>query len=142
MIVFLSGMVTGDSNYKHKFDTAERVLLDEGHIVINPTALNKDLPYETLMSICFSMIDISDAVVQLPDWKKSDGATREHEYVQAKNATGSDIALIDYMDIIGDRHKVAIARHVADLRGGIEKGYANDNDKQVFYALKWILEVL
>ena len=84
-IIFLSGAISTDENYRQKFAEAERKLTEQGYIVINPTCLNPNLPYEVLMQICFAMIDASDEFYMIgDDWKHSRGAWREWMYAHSK----------------------------------------------------------
>ena len=83
-IVFISGQISGDPDYKAKFDKAEMELTEQGYIVLNPTVLPETMPYEKLMEICFSMIDAADMVSFLDGWLYSAGAFREWNYARAK----------------------------------------------------------
>lgn len=79
MIVYIAGKITGESNYKARFDAAERVLKEKGHIVLNPTSLPVDMDYEDHMKIDLVMVEIADAVYFLKNWKDIPGAQAEHE---------------------------------------------------------------
>ena len=78
MKVYIAGKITGDPNYKQKFDEAEKKLRKEGHVVITPAALPGGMSPEDYMRICIPMIDSADAVAFLPDWKDSKGARIEN----------------------------------------------------------------
>jgi hypothetical protein len=39
----------------------------------------KDIPYEFWMEVCLTFVRKSDAILMLPDWQSSPGATKEHE---------------------------------------------------------------
>lgn len=80
MIAYISGRITGDSQYKKKFANAETVLMNIGYTVFNPARLPEGLEYEQYMFLDFAMIDVSDLVVMLPDWRRSKGAMRERQY--------------------------------------------------------------
>ena len=78
MILYLSGRITSDPDYKRKFDAAETRLKDEGHIVLNPAVLPKGLKlYANYMQIGYSMLLAADGIVMLPGWKWSRGARLE-----------------------------------------------------------------
>ena len=84
MIVYISGAITNDPNYKDKFAKAEKRLTDKGHKVINPAKVAESLPelkHEQYLLIDKAMIDICDAVYFLKDWKESDGAQMEYAYI-------------------------------------------------------------
>lgn len=80
MIAYISGRIAGDSQYKKKFANAETVLMNIGYTVFNPARLPEGLEYEQYMFLDFAMIDVSDLVVMLPDWRRSKGAMRERQY--------------------------------------------------------------
>lgn len=56
----------------------------DGHVVLNPATLPKGLEYEQYMSICFAMIDESDAIYLLDNYEDSPGALRELERAKGK----------------------------------------------------------
>lgn len=89
MKIYIAGKITGIPMYEagHKFGYASAKLKHEGHDVISPlqlcaTLIGQNFDYEDYMRICFSAIDVCEAVYMLPDWKESPGATREHEYAK------------------------------------------------------------
>jgi hypothetical protein len=84
MLIYISGAITNDPNYKDKFAKAEKRLTDKGHKVINPAKVAESLPelkHEQYLHIDESLIDICDAAYFLKDWKESDGAQMEHTYI-------------------------------------------------------------
>ena len=78
--IFISGKITGDRNYKEKFDNAKRALQGDGYIVLSPADLPLGMSREDYTRICFAMIDVCDQVIFLPDWKDSEGAMLEYNY--------------------------------------------------------------
>ena len=83
MIVYISGKITGDTNYLKKFADAELALRSKGYDVINPCDLcYQFLSYEQFMHVDFALIDVSDAIYLLNDWTGSSGARREKEYAE------------------------------------------------------------
>jgi nucleoside 2-deoxyribosyltransferase len=82
--VYLFGAITGDPEYRLKFEKAEKTLKEAGYIVLNPTVLPEGLPYEKCMEICFTMIDACDVMYGLDGWEASPGALREYFYGHAK----------------------------------------------------------
>ena len=80
MIIYIAGKITGDPNYKAKFDKAAKRLSAKGHVVLTPTVLPLGLDYNDYMHIDFAMIDVADAVYFLKDYKSSNGATKERYY--------------------------------------------------------------
>ena len=78
MIIYIAGKITGDPNYKAKFDKAAKRL--KGHVVLTPSVLPLGLDYDDYMHIDFAMIDVADAVYFLKDYKSSNGAMKERYY--------------------------------------------------------------
>lgn len=75
--VFLSGRITGDRNYREKFNKVAAELTEKGHIVLNPATLPKGLEYADYARICNAMIEACETVVLLPDYHQSPGALLE-----------------------------------------------------------------
>lgn len=78
MIGYLSGPITGNSNYEQQFSQAAEALARGGRDVINPTALDwaiplEELSYEKIMEIDLKLLSMADYLVQLPGWKDSRG---------------------------------------------------------------------
>ena len=83
--IYIAGKITGLTDYKKKFDEMEKQLNEHGfRKILKPTCLPGNLEYEQYMTICFSMIDASDAVCFLDDWKDSPGARLELHYARSK----------------------------------------------------------
>ena len=56
--------------------------------------------YEEYMTICLHLLDMAEALVQLPGWEKSLGANRELGYSLAR-----DLIVVRYEDMKGgERH--------------------------------------
>lgn len=79
--IYIAGKITGLYNYKEVFQRAEQRLKNAGYSVMNPAILPEGFDYEDYMKVCFSMIDVCDAVYLLRNWQDSNGAKREYEYV-------------------------------------------------------------
>ena len=82
MKVYIAGPITGDPNYKAKFQLAQRALELEGKTVISPAVLPEGMTPADYMRICFAMIDSADVVAFLPGWNQSKGASLEHAWCQ------------------------------------------------------------
>lgn len=79
-MTYISGKITGDSNYKAKFAAAEAKLRKQGHECINPTKLDcvsDKLSYGTYIELCLTLLRECDTVYVLPDWQDSKGAKLE-----------------------------------------------------------------
>ena len=83
--IYIAGAITGNSDYRSDFQKAENHLKENGFDkILNPTVLPDNLEHEQYVKICFSMIDVSDTVYFLRNWRDSDGATREYYYALSK----------------------------------------------------------
>ena len=85
--IYISGKISGELPYRitAAFGYASCKLQESGYRVINPLGINDSLSiqgfeYDDLMHLCYSAIDICDAVYMLDSWKESKGARLEHEY--------------------------------------------------------------
>lgn len=83
MKIYISGKITGDSNYKHKFKVIEEYLIRAGHTVMNPAILPLGFEHEEYMKICKAMVECCDAIYMLIDWQDSKGAKEEYEIAKA-----------------------------------------------------------
>lgn len=70
------------STYRQKFARAQKMLEDEGHIVINPAVLPVGLDMDKYMPICLSMVDAADAIFLFNNWQNSKGALLEKAYAE------------------------------------------------------------
>lgn len=88
-IIYISGKITGDDNYKAKFAEAEKLLAEKGFNVINPCKVGEYefFSYEQFLHIDFALIDCADAIFMLSDWQNSKGAIREWHYAQSHGKT-------------------------------------------------------
>lgn len=82
MKAYIAGKITGDTEYQEKFGRAQRLLEEEGFVVLNPAVMAEGMRPADYMRICFAMMDSADIVAFLPDWIKSRGAGLEHEWCQ------------------------------------------------------------
>lgn len=81
-MLYISGPITGDRDYKQKFKAAKRLLEAQGYDVVNPAELDDVLPvrsmtHEEIMRTCLDILLQCDAVVTLPGWETSLGCQRE-----------------------------------------------------------------
>lgn len=81
MKVYISGPITGTTDYMERFAMAERELTDAGHTVVNPARVNAELPEGTThaeyMKMAVDMMDMCDTVFVLNGWQNSEGCNME-----------------------------------------------------------------
>lgn len=89
--IYISGPITGTNDYMERFAERQKALKEEGYTVVNPAAVNAQLPentaYEEYMQMAFLMLDMCDAIYMMKGWEQSSGAKREYEYARAKRKT-------------------------------------------------------
>ena len=78
--IYIAGKISGDNDYRAKFNQAKNNLKKLGYIVLNPAELPEGMKPADYMEICFSMIRCADVVAFLTDWEESREATLEHAY--------------------------------------------------------------
>ena len=80
--IYIAGKITGDPDYKVKFQEAAKVYEKQGFIVLNPAELPEGMRPADYMRICFAMMDCADIVAFLPDYSQSRGARLEFDWCQ------------------------------------------------------------
>lgn len=79
-VVFISGPTTNVVRYWEAFEAAEDELQAAGFIPLSPARLPEGMSNTQYQRICMAMIDSADAVLFLPGWQGSRGATLENHY--------------------------------------------------------------
>ena len=91
MKVYISGAISGTTDFMERFAKAEKGLTENGYSAVNPAKVNAQLPedtsYEEYMKMCFCMLDMCDSICMLKGWEKSCGANRELGYALAMKKT-------------------------------------------------------
>lgn len=84
MIVYISGKITGNENYKADFENAEKWLVENGYTPINPARLEiPNLTYQQYMVLDYELIKFSDGIFMLGGWQGSKGACAELSYAKS-----------------------------------------------------------
>ena len=81
-VVYIAGPITGVERYWEAFEQAEEDLLSRGYIPLSPAHLPTGMTNAQYTRIDFAMIDCADAVLFLPDWTASEGASLEQAYCE------------------------------------------------------------
>jgi hypothetical protein len=87
MKIYIAGKITDNPDYKKQFAEIEKSLQDQGHVTMNPAILPYGFEHYEYMKICFSMIDVCEAVCLLNNWHESKGATMEFDHAVANGKT-------------------------------------------------------
>lgn len=80
-VIYLSGKITGQNNYKELFEKAKKDAEDKfpGATIINPAEIS--LPsicdWDDYMSICLRLLDRACIIYMLDNWLESKGARKE-----------------------------------------------------------------
>lgn len=96
MKIYISGPMEGMEDYLENFREAEEVLLEMGHVVVNPARLDKvvkgiGLSREDYLELDLKLLEWCDAIVMLDGWQRSRGCNREYGY-----AVGTKKKIISY----------------------------------------------
>ena len=96
---YLSGKITGDENYRQKFNSAEKLLKSKGYKVLNPVKGEKDgKTWTYYMKRDIKKLLKCDGIMLLEDYKTSKGAKLEK--IIAVNLGYKVRILLDNGDII------------------------------------------
>lgn len=79
MKIYISGAITGDSNYKAKFEKAKKELEVNGYRAVNPAEfeLPESATWEDYMKQDLALLLKCDGIYMLKDWEESRGARIE-----------------------------------------------------------------
>lgn len=98
MKIYIAGKITGDPDYKKKFEKAAwlmKVRYGGDIVIINPADHPEGLSAAEYMRLCFAEIDMADVVAFLQDWMESGGARLEEHYCKYIGKPRVYIALVN-----------------------------------------------
>lgn len=86
MRIYISGAITGTTDYMERFAAAEEKLKAQGHEVVNPAKVTESLPksftWEQYMNVALSAMAPCDAIYMLNGWRYSRGAITERRFMK------------------------------------------------------------
>ena len=73
--IYISGPITGTSDYMERFEKAEKELIENGYSVINPAKVNAMLPedatWEEYIKVSLTLLSICTGVYMMPGWRRA-----------------------------------------------------------------------
>ena len=86
MKVYISGPISGTSDYIERFNEAQKYLESKRYTVINPALVNSNLPkdttWEEYMRVSLVLLEQCDAIYLLKGWERSRGASVEKRHAE------------------------------------------------------------
>lgn len=82
-MVYISGKITGNPDYKKQFDEAERLLKSMGYKCFNPTSIyHEHWSYGEYMKADIAHLVNCDYIYRLDNWEDSRGARLENKIAE------------------------------------------------------------
>lgn len=79
--IYISGPITGTTDYMERFESCEKRFRGMGYEVINPAKVNACMPESTTwkeyMRMSFTMLEQADTIYMMRGWEDSPGARAE-----------------------------------------------------------------
>ena len=101
MKIYIAGKINGDAEYQEKFRRAQKLLEDQGFVVLSPAVMPEGMRPADYMRICFAMMDSADVVAFLPDYDQSRGAQLEFAWCQY---VGKQTMYLEQMSFWREQH--------------------------------------
>ena len=83
-MIYISGGITGITNYMWHFEKEEKKLKEMGYTqIINPanvSAMLPELSHSEYMTVCMALLSLCDSIYMLKGYEQSKGAMQELEY--------------------------------------------------------------
>lgn len=83
-MIYISGAITGTTDYMEHFNKAENDLILQGYEVVNPARINANLPkictHKDYMKMSLTELELCDTIYLLKGYEKSVGAMEELRY--------------------------------------------------------------
>lgn len=89
MKIYISGPITGTTDYVERFQKAEEFLKEQSPDadVINPAKVSANLPesteYEDYMKLSLCLLEMCNCIYMMEGWDDSKGALLEFQYAKA-----------------------------------------------------------
>ena len=117
MNIYIAGKISGDLDYKAKFDALEAGLKKRwgSSAILNPASLPFGMTTKDYMAICISMLIRADMIILLPDWETSPGATIEKMLAEYAGISIVPLTEEEYESIAAVREVVRVK---PDGKGG------------------------
>ena len=79
--IYISGKITGTTDYKERFAEVATYLRNKGYEVVNPVELTEHLPKDTkwqdYMKVCIKALCECEEIYMMKGWHDSKGSTEE-----------------------------------------------------------------